>query len=108
MGDELKPCPFCGGTDIVVTKTSQQVIDIYADEEQEALDHAMQMTAVCQCNRCFARTEDWARMIIPSEIYSGFNGTGAKAVMHGDHIRFLDALDAAAKGEARARWNDRV
>lgn len=106
MGDELKPCPFCGGTDLVVTKTSQQMIDIYTDEEQEALDHAMQMTAVCQCNKCFARTEDWARMVVPPALWAGFSGAGIP--MSGEHIKFLDVLDAHAKDEARARWNDRI
>jgi hypothetical protein len=104
--DELKPCPFCGGTDLVVYKVSQQLIDVYSDAEQEALDQVMQATAIVQCNTCFARVGDWARLGVSKEVLGGFTGAGTN--MRGEHIKFLDRLESLAKACARTAWNRRV
>jgi len=102
---DMESCPFCGNLEISTTVVGEVFIDIYPDEEAEQTAKAFQVTAVCQCNECYGRAEDWARLLVPHVLYADVDTLGYR---RGEYLKFVAEAHDKAKEVARIAWNRRA
>jgi len=105
---DLLCCPFCGHKEIATTVVGETFIDIYPDEAADVTAKAMQVTAICQCKSCYARVEDWARMLVPHVLYRDADGSGVVGYRRGEYMIFVGEVQEKAKEMAQIAWNRRA